>query len=588
MNSMKQALLPLLLALLLAACSGAKAVGDGASSGPETEGAVPKDKRAQVMRLFMDATSARLQGDPGKAVQLYRSVLKQDPSNAASMFELAKLYHQGQQGDEALAYAKKAVATDKSNIWYRFLLAELSSQLGDLPGAAKAYQGILDQWPDRYEVYFGLADVLSKQGKIDQAEKVYRDLEKRFGSNEELVMREYDMLVGADQIDKARELLERAIAEQPEDQRYYGMLAEVYQELGQKDKALELYKKAIAANPDDSMTRISLAQFYYDDNQLDKGFEQLREAFADPDLDIDPKMQLLLGFYQVTGNGRPDSVDQKLIEQSHALIQVMKKAHPQSGKPSSIEGDFYMREGKPEKARTAFREALEHEQDKFPIWGALLQLDLQLSDWQALHEDAEKAADLFPTQPQPFLYDGIALNQLKQHDKAIEALVTGRDLVVDNKPLEAQFLGLLGDVYNAVKDYAKSDEAYGKALAINSDDAGVLNNWAYYLSERGEKLEKAEEMSRRSNDLAPGTATYMDTYAWILFKEGQYEKAREWQEKAIAASTAPEGVLLEHYGDILYKLGDTGAALEQWKRAQAAGGAGELIDRKISEGKLVE
>ncbi|MEO7080822.1 MAG: tetratricopeptide repeat protein, partial [Flavobacteriales bacterium] len=158
---MKKALLPLLLILFLAACSGAKVVSDGPSSGPETEGVVPKDKRAQVMRLFMDATTARLQGDPGKAVQLYRSVLKLDPSNGASMFELAKLYHQGQQGDEALAYAKKAVAADRSNIWYRFMVAELSSQLGDLPGAAKAYQGILDQWPDRYEVYFGLAEVLS-------------------------------------------------------------------------------------------------------------------------------------------------------------------------------------------------------------------------------------------------------------------------------------------------------------------------------------------------------------------------------------------------------------------------------------------
>src|SRR5690606_10635349 len=310
-----------------------------------TEADLPKDKRAQVMRLFMDATNARLQGDPGKAMQLYRAVLKVDASNAASLFELAKLYHQGQQGDEALAHAKKAVLADPANIWYRFMVAEPSGQLGDLPGAAKAYQGILDRWPERYEVYFGLADVLSRQGKIEDAQQVYRDLREQFGTTEELVMREYDMLVGANEITKARDLLERAIAEQPGETRYYGMLAEVYQELGQTDKALELYEKALAANPDDSMTRISLAQYHYDAGELEKGFEQLRAAFADPDLEIDPKMQLLLGFYQITGNGQPDSVDQQLIRQSHELIQVMKKAHPQSGKPSSIAGDFHQREG---------------------------------------------------------------------------------------------------------------------------------------------------------------------------------------------------------------------------------------------------
>lgn len=585
---MARTFLPLFLIVLLASCGGGKAVSSGSTSSPDTDVPAPKDKQAMEMRLFLDATSARLQGDPGKAVQLYRAALKVDPENAAAMFELAKLYHQAQQGDEALAMAKKTVATDKTNIWYRFLLADLSTQLGDLPGATKAYQGILEKWPDRYEVYFGLADVLSKQKKIDEAQKVYRDLEKRFGSSEELVMREYDMLVGANEIDKAKDLLEKTIATDPQETRYYGMLAEVYQELGQGDKALELYKKAIAADPDDSMTRISLAQFYYDKGELDKGFDQLREAFSDPDLDIDPKMQLLLGFYQMTGAAQADSLNQQLVEQSHRLIDVLKKAHPQSGKPWSIEGDFFMREKKPEQARDAFKEALLFEQDKFPIWSALLQLDYQLADWKSLDKDGAKAAELFPTQPELYLYQGIALTQLKRNDEAIDALVTGRDLVVDNKALESQFLSLLGDAYNTAKDFSKSDDAYTKVLAINPDDAGVLNNWAYYLSERGEKLAKAEEMSRKSNELAPEMATYMDTYAWILYKEGQYAKAKEWQEKALQANGKDEGVLLEHYGDILFKLGDAAGALEQWHKAQAVGGASDLIDRKVSEGTLVE
>lgn len=583
---MARGLLPLLLTLLLAACGGPKGVVDGTGRADGTDG--PKDKRAQVMRLFMDATGAKLQGDYGKAVQNYRNVLRLDPNNAAAMFELSKLYHQGMQPDEALALAKKAAATDKDNIWYRFLLAELSSQSGDLQGAAKAYQGILDQWPERYEVYFGLAGVLARQGKVDEAQKVYRDLERRFGMNPELVGHEYEMLIEAGNDAKAQELLERALAAEPDNAQYMGMLAELYQATGHEDKAQELYRRALEADPDDSMMRIALAQYYYDQGELDKGFEQLREAFLDPDLDIDPKMQLLMGFYQISGEGRPDSVGHKLVEQSHALIQVMKKAHPQSGKPSSIEGDFFMREGKPAEARDAFRDALVYEQDKFPIWGAVLQLDLQLSDWQALQEDAAKAVDLFPTQPELYFYQGLGLGQLKRTAEAVEALRAGQDMVVDNKELEAQFLSLLGDSYNELKEYDKSDAAYGKALAINKDDTGVLNNWAYFLSVRGEKLDKAEEMSRRSNELSPNSPTFMDTYAWILFKEGKYEEARVWQEKAIKASPAAEGVLLEHYGDILYKLNDREGALEQWKKAQEAGDASELIDRKVSEGKLVE
>jgi tetratricopeptide (TPR) repeat protein len=580
--------LPLLLVFL--ACGGSKAVTEKPRDyeGGEHSSADPrKSNRERVMRMFMEATQARLKGELPKAMQIYEATLREDPKNDASMFELAKLYHQSDRPQEAVAMAKRAVATNGDIIWYRFLLADLSVQNNDLAGATKAYQDIVKQWPDRYEVYFGLAGILAEQKKLPEAKQVFRDLEARFGSNEELVTREYDMLVTAGAYEDARALLEKTIAAHPDQTTYYGMLAEVYEQLGQKEKALETYQKALALDPSDSMTRISLAQYYYDAGDRAEGFKHLREAFADPDLDIDPKMQLLLGFFQMTQSGQ-DSAQEMMVEQSHELIAVMKKAHPQSGKPYSIEGDFFTREGKHEQARDAFREAVKYEQDKYPIWSALVQLDAQINDYTGLHEDASKAADLFPTQPEFHYYNGFALVQLKRHDEAIESFITGRDLVVDNKQLEAQFWASLGDAYNEVKNYPKSDEAYERVLAIDKDNVPVLNNYAYFLSERGEHLEKAAEMSRRSNDLQPGVATYIDTYAWVLYKQGKYAQAKAEQEKALAAAEKPDGTLVEHYGDILFKLGDVAGALEQWKKAQDLGGASELIGRKVTEGKLVE
>lgn len=581
-------LLPVLL-LLLAACGGTKPVAERTmdhEGGMVTAPVAGKGKRALVMRLFMEANQARLKGEIPKAIQLFEATLKEDPQNAASMFELSKLYNQSHAPAEALVLAKRAVATDKENIWYRFLLADLSLQNRDLPGATKAYQDILARWPDRYEVYFGLANTLAEQKKITEARQVYRDLEKRIGSNEELVMREYDMLANAGQLEAARDLLNDAINKHPEQTQYYGMLAEVYDNLGDSTKAEQLYTKALVLDPDDSMTRIALAQFYYNHGRSADGFPHLREAFGDPDLDIDPKMQLLLGFFEMSGQS--GKLPEELEQQSYQLIDELKKAHPQSGKPYSLEGDFHSRAGRFKEARDAFAKAVDFEQDKFPIWAALLQLDAQLNDYTALSEHATKAADLFPTQPEFYLYKGIAASQLKKYDEAIEALVTGRDLVVDNKPLEGNFWSSLGDAYNEQKDFAKSDAAYDKALGINPDDGTVLNNYAYYLSERGEQLEKAERMSKRCNELQPGVATYLDTYAWVLYKAGKYSEARTWQEKALAASATPEAVLIEHYGDILFKLGDTAGAVEQWKKAKDMGGASELIGRKVSEGRLVE
>jgi tetratricopeptide (TPR) repeat protein len=275
------------------------------------------------------------------------------------------------------------------------------------------------------------------------------------------------------------------------------------------------------------------------------------------------------------------------VKRSYALIEALEKAHPESGKPHTIHGDFLMRDGKFAEAREQFRLARKQEKDRYPIHLQLMQLDLQLAAYEDLRADAEEAISLFPTVPENFLYHGIALSQLKLHDEAIETLITGRDLVVDNPELLAQFWSSLGDAYNEAKEFPKSDQAYDKALAMQPDNAGTLNNYAYYLSVRNEQLDKAERMSKRSLELAPTQATYMDTYAWVLFRQKKYADARTWIEKALA-NGPPDGVVVEHYGDILFELGDAAGALEQWRKAKGLGGATEAIDRKINEGIRVE
>jgi tetratricopeptide (TPR) repeat protein len=588
MNDQRLPLLALCALLLLGACGGAKPVASTPPAG-DVPPAATTDKRAEVMRLFMEATQARLSGQGPKAVQLYQQCLRVDPTNSASMFELSKLYHQGQNMPQAVDYAKRAVAADKENIWYRFLLADLYQQDQRTSDAIEVYRGIIQQWPDRYEVYFDLANSLAFSGRVNEAIKVYNDLEARIGLSDELVMQQFGMLTSSGKFEEAEQLALRAAAAHPQEPQYIGLLAELYDQRGDHEKALQHYLKALELDPGNSMLRIGLAEHYYATGRMDEAYEQLGEAFLDPELDIDAKMQVLIGFFEMTNSEGEKPEDRPaMIARAYGLIDALEKAHPESGKPHTIHGDFLLRDGKFAQAREEFRKALETEKDRFPIHMQLLQLDLQLGDHEALVKDAEAAAALFPTTPELYLYQGIGHSQLKQHDQAIEALITGRDLVVDNPPLTAQFWTSLGDAYNEAERYADSDKAYDKALALEPDNIGTLNNYAYYLSLRGEQLEKAERMSKRSNELAPGQATYQDTYAWVLFRMGRHADARVWMEKALAGSPQPDGVLLEHYGDILFELGDASGAMEQWRKAQERGGASEAIDRKINEGRRVE
>lgn len=583
-------LLPTLIVLLLWGCGGAKPVATDDPKGGETaKGEAGQDRRAAVMSLFLEATNARLAGQNAKALQLYQQCVKLDPGNGAAYFELGKLYHQGQNSAQALDNAKRAVAADQENIWYRFLLADLYQQYERPADAAEVYRGILQRWPDRYETYLDLANTLAYSGKVGDAIKVFQDVEERFGLSEELIMQQFGMLAANQRFEEAEKLVQRAVAAYPNEPSFQGLLGELYDQRGEHEKARDQYLKALELDPGNSMLRIALAEHYYGQDQQQLAFEQLELAFLDPEMDLDAKMQVLIGFFEMSNfEGESPQDRPQLIERSYSLIEVLERAHPESGKPHTIHGDFLLRDGRYAEARDQFRKALVQEKERYPIWSQLLQLDLELGDMQGLHTDAEEAISLFPMVPDNYLFNGIALSQLKRHEEAIETLIMGRDLVVDNPPLLAQFWSSLGDAYHANKEHERSDNAYEKALSMDPDNVNTLNNYAYYLSERNEDLAKAERMSKRSNELAPDQPSYQDTYAWILFRAGKFAEARTWIEKAIASGGKDQGVIVEHYGDILYKLGETTAAMEQWKRAKELGDTSDMLDDKINKGTWLE
>jgi Tfp pilus assembly protein PilF len=152
--------------------------------------------------------------------------------------------------------------------------------------------------------------------------------------------------------------------------------------------------------------------------------------------------------------------------------------------------------------------------------------------------------------------------------------------------MNVQLLSVLADAHNNLKQYKESDEAFEKAIKKDPNSPLLLNNYSYFLSLRSENLERAEEMSKKANLLQPREANYQDTYAWILYQQGKYEIALEWILKAIQGGGASSGVIVEHYGDILYKMGETTKAMEQWKRALELGGHSDELSGKIEDKKL--
>ena len=201
---------------------------------------------------------------------------------------------------------------------------------------------------------------------------------------------------------------------------------------------------------------------------------------------------------------------------------------------------------------------------------------------------SEKAFQLFPTNPVYYFFNGVANVRLKNYRKAIESLEIGLEFVVENPPLLAQFYSSLGDNYHSIKQHSHSDSLYDLALEIEPENYQVLNNYSYYLSLRKHNIERAEKMSKKSNQLSPNNASFQDTYAWILYQQKKYKEAKIWIVKAYENGCDLSPVITEHYGDICFQLSEKSQAIIFWKKAKSLGKGSQFLDKKIAEKTLYE
>ena len=535
-----------------------------------------------VNHYFISANKEKLLGNTEDAIRLFKKCLQLDPDNAAAAYELSIIALNSNDFQNAELYSRKAYTLDPDNEWYAVLFVESLQRNKKAGEAIKVYQKLIKNLPERIDIYYDFADCYLRMNKPVEAIEIYNELEKKTGINEELSLQKEKIYVRMGKLDKAVEEINKLIATAPEEAKYYGILAELYAANNMDKEAVETYQKALKIDDENPYINLSFSEYYRQKRDYPKGFIYLEKAFNSEALDIDSKVKILLSYYVVSEKS------EELKTQSLALAELIIKAHPKDAKAYSVAGDFYYRDKKLEKAKECFTKAVEFDKSKYVIWNQLLIIESELQQFPEMIKHGKEAVELFPNEPTVYLLLGIAYLQEKNPAEALVVLNQGKNMIIDNKALSGQFYANIGDAYYRTKQMDKSDEAYEEALKINPNDTYVLNNYAYYLSLRNEKLDKAEEMSKKSNEIERDNPSYNDTYAWILYGLGKYEDAKLWLEKAIANGAANNAVILEHLGDVEYKLKNSELAIDYWIKAKKAGTGSDNLERKINEKKLIE
>lgn len=543
-------------------------------------------RRRAATEKFIDATKMDILGDHQQAINLYKESLKNDPANPAAYFNIAKIFYDQKQYADALPYAQQAAKLDPKNTWYLDLYGTLLGGMGNYKEAAKLYEQMVQTDPDNPDAWYNWAFFTEQNKQYQEAINIFSQIEERFGTSEEITTEKVKLWMALGKKDKAAEELQKLIDADPGEPRYYSMLIDFYMTNGMEDKAYEVLQKLVSLDPNDPKANLVLASYYQRKGDNDKAYDAFSKAFSNPDLDIDIGVSVLLSYLQYFQT--PSAANAPKREQALKLADELTQSHPTEAKAFAIYGDLLYQDDQYEKALTNYKQSIALDNSKFIVWQQLFFLYDQTKNYDSLLAVTSMAEELFPDQAMAYYFNGYASMQMKKYPLALASINKAIEIGSGDRKFLSQMYSTAGDLYYNMKNNHASDSCYDMALVFDPSNAYVLNNYAYYLSLRGEKLDDALQMAEKSNTLSPNNAAYEDTYGWVLYKLGRYSDAKEWIGKALQHGGSADGTVLEHYGDVLFHLGDVDGAVDFWMRAKALNVDSINIDKKIADRRLYE
>ncbi|RHJ81001.1 lipopolysaccharide assembly protein LapB [Parabacteroides sp. AM08-6] len=533
--------------------------------------------------FFYEGLNLKTAGKFDAAYDAFNHCLAIDSTASSVLYELSSFYAQLNRPDKSLEMLRRAVAYSSDNFTYRMALATMSRNLGMYAEAADEYEKLVKDFPSKPELNYYLGDALTQEGEIGKAIDAYDALESSIGMNEALSMQKYKLYNSLEQSDKAFQEIEKLADKFPMQSRYQIILGDLHLEKNDTVKALACYEKAHAIDPENPYYVVSMANYYEVTGNKEAAETQIRNALINEKLDVETKVGILSRYILKLQQ------TQKGTESANALFETLLEQHPEDTDLKQMYGGLLIAQGKIDEARFQLQLVTEMEPDNAPAWQQLLNLALKSEDIPEIIRICTRCQELFPDAPEYYFYLGIAYYQQEKYQEALNVYYAGLNIIpAENLGLKSDFYGQIGDIYYQMKQMEQAYKSYDEALKYNDKNVVVLNNYSYFLSLEKKDLKKAERMSAQCVKLEPNNATYLDTYAWIFFVQGSYTLAKMYIESALANDTTKSSELVDHYGDILFMLGDKENAVEQWKKAKELGKESEILDRKIAEEKYIE
>lgn len=572
----------MLIVLLMAACGATRKVAEA----PEEGVTLSIEGQRRYEYYYLEAVRLEQQGCYDEAFGMLVHCLDICPEAPSALYKMATYYFFLNQKDKALDALLRAVKGEPDNYWYRQTLASYYQTNREYDNAIAVLEEMQQRFPKRNgELLSALVGLYSQIQRYDKVIDALSRLETLIGKTEAISMEKSRNYLLMGNQEGAFGEMEALAAEYPDNSYYRVVLASIYMENGREADALPVLQEILHEEPDNGAAKIAMVQYHKQVADTVGYHAMVDSVMMASTVDDDTKVKMMLQLI----NEKTDSTyvlqlfdralqqPQRSAKLGHICVQYMLMLHQSE-----------------ERVRPVLLRMLETEPDHVQARLQLLSYAAKRNDLEEIIDICSKAIDYTPEVLDFYYYKAIGLYQTNRHEEALDTYrkATAQITQESNTELVSDIFTAMGDLYQQTGRLEEAYLCYDSALVYNPSNLLVLNNYAYFLSEEGRQLDKAELMSYRTIKAEPQNATYLDTYAWILYKQQRYEEALGYMEQALAADSVPSDVLYEHAGDIHYRLGNVQRALDYWERAlelqRKAEAVEERLEKKVKLRKLTE
>ena len=531
--------------------------------------------------IFMEAQKQKLADNFDAFYELLAHAHEIDPNNTAISFYMGMCLLRMNNTtkelcEQGLALMKEHFEKQPEDLYETTFYSDANMQLGHPDEALRAIKLLNERNPNRLELQVRLAEAYSRSGDFAQSNATYDSIETLFGKAIQITSSKIENYMAMNDSTGALHEMRGILATAPQNDSYNLAMSGLFQHYGMSDSALYYLDRAQEYAPDNGLIYLTRAQYCQQAGDSAGYEQQIYNALTAEQLDVDTKLGVLLTYI------REKLAQEDTTQRIDNLFTVLIQQHPHEAKIHQLYSEYLYTKKDIKGAIEQLSYSLDVNPTDAEGWRNMVILNMMDDNYADAIKASEKALEYNPDNIDLYGYVAGCYHQMKEYPKAIslyEQILTMTDSTdLDRK---ADIITAMGDIYSELKDSVKTVECYERALEIDPINSGTLNNYAYYLAQRGEDLDRAERMAALALKDLPDNANFIDTYAWVYFAKKDYEKALLYIKSAVEKDE--DNHLLEHYGDILWFNNEREAAVEQWTKALETDPDNELLQRKVKD-----